>query len=63
MGKGKVFSEKWTGEYFSVETNNTALCLTCKEIVSVFRNCNLKRLYMQNALLHFFLSKSGQALE
>jgi len=25
MGKGKVFSEKWTGEYFSVETNNTAL--------------------------------------
>lgn len=43
----RVFSEKWTDEYLFVETNSTALCLTCKETVSVFKDYNLKRHHMQ----------------
>ena len=53
MDEGAAFNEKWTDEYFFVETNNMALCLICKEIMSVFKDYNLKRHYMQKHAAKF----------
>lgn len=36
-----------------VKTNNTALCLTCKENLSVFKDHHLKRLYLQKHAAKF----------
>ena len=41
-----VFKEKWTDECFLFKTN-MILCLICKEIVSVFKDYNLKIHYVQ----------------
>lgn len=49
----EAFNENWTDEYFFVETNNMALCLICKEIMSVFKDYNLKRHYMQKHAAKF----------
>ena len=35
LDEGRVFSEKWTDEYFFVKTNNMEPRLICKEILSV----------------------------
>ncbi|XP_043917683.1 general transcription factor II-I repeat domain-containing protein 2B-like isoform X2 [Protopterus annectens] len=43
----RAFQEKWTDDYFFVESNNKALCLLCREVVSVFKDYNLKRHYIQ----------------
>ncbi|XP_043931709.1 general transcription factor II-I repeat domain-containing protein 2-like isoform X2 [Protopterus annectens] len=43
----RVFQEKWTDDYFFVESNNIALCLQCREVVPVFKDYNLKRHYIQ----------------
>lgn len=43
----RAFHEKWTDDYFFVEANNKALCLICKEVVSVFKDYNLRRHYVQ----------------
>ena len=53
MDEGAAFNEKWTDEYFFVETNNMALCLICKEIMSVFKDYNLKRCYLQKHAAKF----------
>jgi hypothetical protein len=47
MDEGRMFNEKWTAEYFFIEMKNVALCLICKETISVFKNYNLKRHYLQ----------------
>lgn len=39
----KVFKKRQTDEYFLIETNNMALCLIGKEIVSVCKDYNVKR--------------------
>lgn len=57
--KGKImdeetgFSEKGTPEYFFVKTTNMALRLICKEIVSVFKDYNFKRHYVQKPSAKF----------
>ena len=53
MDEGAAFNEKWTDVYFFVETNNMALCIICKEIMSVFKDYNLKRHYMQKHAAKF----------
>lgn len=40
-------------EYFFVKTYNMALCLICKKIMKVFKDCHLKRHYMQNHAAKF----------
>lgn len=45
--EGRIFNEKWTVEYFFIEMKNLALCLICKETISVFKDYNLKRHYLQ----------------
>lgn len=50
MNEAKVFIETWTDKYFSVETNNKAVCLICREIVSVFKDYNLKDIIGKNML-------------
>lgn len=40
-------------ERCSVETNNTALCLICKETVSAFKDYNLKGHYLQKHAAKF----------
>lgn len=45
--EGRIFNEKWTAEYFFIEMKNGALCLICKETISVFKDYNLKRHYLQ----------------
>lgn len=47
MDEERVFKEKRTDGYYFVRTNNMALCLICKEILSVFKDYNLGRRYMQ----------------
>ncbi|XP_075053814.1 general transcription factor II-I repeat domain-containing protein 2-like [Mixophyes fleayi] len=46
IDEGRVFQEKWTDEYFFVESNSKAICLICKELVPVFKNYNLKSHYL-----------------
>lgn len=51
--ENRVFNEKWTDDYFFVETNKKALCLICREIVAVFKEYNLRRHYMQKHAAKF----------
>jgi len=44
--EGRIYNENWTAEYFFIEMKNGALCRICKEIISSFKDYNLKR--------HFF---------
>lgn len=53
MDEGAAFNEKWTDVYFFVETNNMALCLICKEIMSVFNYYTWKIYYTQNHAAKF----------
>ncbi|KAE9532362.1 hypothetical protein AGLY_009985 [Aphis glycines] len=45
--EGRIFNEKWTAEYFFIEMKNVALCLICKETISIFKDYNLRRHYLQ----------------
>ena len=45
-GGGREFHEKWTGDSFLVKANKTR-CWLCREFVQVFKECNLKRRYVQ----------------
>ena len=51
--EGRLFNEKWTDDYFFVEANSKALCLTCRGFVHVFKDYNLKRHYMQKHAAKF----------
>jgi len=42
----RLLTEKEADKHFFVETNNMALCLICEEILSVFKDYNLRRHYM-----------------
>ena len=53
MDEGRLFSEKWTDDYYFVEANSRALCLICREFVQVFKDYNLKRHYMQKHATKF----------
>jgi len=55
--EGRIFNKKWTAEYFFIEIKNGALCLICKETISVFKDYNLKRHYLQK---HTFKMDSYQ---
>jgi hypothetical protein len=41
----RVFNEQWTQKYLSVQNKDRAVCLICKDSVSVFKECNMKRHY------------------
>ena len=41
----RVFNEQWTHDYFFVQCKDKAICLICKEPVSVFKEYNVKRHY------------------
>ena len=53
MDEGRLFSEKWTDDYYFVEANSRALCLICREFVQGFKDYNLKRHYMQKHAAKF----------
>ena len=53
MDEGRLFNEKWKDDYFFVEANSKALCLTCRGFVHVFKDYNLKRHYMQKHAAKF----------
>ena len=53
MDEGRLFNEKWKDDYFFVEANSKALCLTCRGFVHVFKDYNLKRHYMQKHATKF----------
>ena len=53
MDEGRAFNTKWTDEYSVVETNNKVLCLICKEVVSLFKDCNLRRHHVQKHAAKF----------
>jgi hypothetical protein len=40
-----VFKEQWTQKSFFVQNQDKAMCLICKDRVSVFKECNMKRHY------------------
>jgi hypothetical protein len=40
-----VFNEQWTQKYFFVQNKDKAVCLICKDSVSGFKECNIKRHY------------------
>ena len=39
----RIFKEDWTLNYFFTVINGKAVCLICKDTVSVFKEYNLKR--------------------
>jgi len=41
----RIFNEKWSISYFFIEINRKAVCLVCRETVSVFKEFNIKRHY------------------
>ena len=41
----RVFNEKWTNDYFFVESKNLLACLICSQTVSVRKEFNVKRHY------------------
>jgi hypothetical protein len=43
--KGRVFKEDFTTEYFFIESDGKPVCLICKRMVSVMKECNIKRHY------------------
>lgn len=53
VDEGRMLNEKWTGEYFIKKTNHMALCLFCKEIVSVLQYYHLERHLMQKHAAKF----------
>ena len=53
IDEGRLFSEKWTDDYFFVEANSRALCLIHREFVQVFKDYDLKRSYMQKHAAKF----------
>lgn len=51
----RIFNEKWSINYFFIEINGKAVCLVCRETVSVFKEFNIKRHYEskhQNKFAH-----------
>jgi len=42
--KEECSTKKWSEDFF-VKTNNMTLCLICKEIMSAFKDYDLKRYY------------------
>uniref|UniRef100_A0A8D8Q7D0 General transcription factor II-I repeat domain-containing protein 2 n=1 Tax=Cacopsylla melanoneura TaxID=428564 RepID=A0A8D8Q7D0_9HEMI len=43
--EARVFQNKWTEDYFFIETQQKAICLICQESVAVMKAYNLKRHY------------------
>ncbi|XP_069482603.1 general transcription factor II-I repeat domain-containing protein 2-like [Ambystoma mexicanum] len=41
----RIFKEQWTYDYFSIQYKERAVCLICQNIVSVFKEYNLRRHY------------------
>ncbi|XP_069470090.1 general transcription factor II-I repeat domain-containing protein 2-like [Ambystoma mexicanum] len=41
----RIFKEQWTYDYFSIQYKERAVCLLCQNIVSVFKEYNLRRRY------------------
>ncbi|XP_069476356.1 general transcription factor II-I repeat domain-containing protein 2-like [Ambystoma mexicanum] len=41
----RIFKEQWTSDYFSIQYKERAVCLICQNIVSVFKEYNLRRHY------------------
>ena len=41
----RVFKQQWTDDYFFVQCKEKAVCLICKETVSVFKEFNIRRHY------------------
>lgn len=55
--KGKIRESVLKNEQISiflVKTNNMVLCLIFKEIMSVFKYCNLQMCYMQKCAAKFY---------
>ncbi|KAL3832568.1 hypothetical protein ACJMK2_024201 [Sinanodonta woodiana] len=41
----RIFNEQWTYDYFFTQYKERAVCLICQNIVSVFKEYNLRRHY------------------
>ncbi|KAM9316753.1 general transcription factor II-I repeat domain-containing protein 2-like [Gastrophryne carolinensis] len=41
----RIFKEQWTHDYFFIQYKERAVCLICQNIVSVFKEYNLRRHY------------------
>ena len=41
----RIFPEKWSKNYFVIESGNKALCLICNEIIAVLKEYNIRRHY------------------
>ena len=41
----RIFNEKWSINYFFIEINGKAVCLVCRETVSVIKEFNIKQHY------------------
>ena len=52
MDEGRLFSEKWIGDYFFVQTNNKVICLI-RRFVYIFKDYNLEKHYMQKHAAKF----------
>lgn len=43
--ENREFNQKWTFDYFFIKNHDKAFCLICNEVISVFKEFNLRRHY------------------
>lgn len=41
----RIFKERWTTDYFCIQSKDKSLCLICNETISMFKEYNIKRHY------------------
>lgn len=41
----RTFNEQWTTKYFFIQHQSKPLCLICRDVLSVFKEYNIKRHY------------------
>lgn len=48
-----VFKDQWTHDYFFIQFKNKAICLICKESISVFKEFNIRRHFETKHKFHY----------
>ena len=60
--EGRQFNKQWTTKYFFTDVGGRAVCLICQDVVSVFKEYNVKR-HFQTKHVNFGSKMSETELE
>ena len=45
--ENRQFQKEWEELFFFVQVKDNAICLMCRQIITTFKSCNLKRHHKQ----------------